>query len=109
LYEYLPLALQYGMTKEEFWYGDIELFSVYQKAYYIKVSYESWLFGLRNFEAYSKALSNSNRTKETDAIAIYDDWKNPIEKTIIPKMEKEELNKKFKTEQKLQNNWLFRK
>lgn len=95
------------MSKEEFWYGDLELFKVYQQAYYTKVSYEAWQFGLRNFEAYSKALSNSNRAKETDPVSIYDNWVNPMEKINKPVITKENIEEKFREQQIAQNSWLF--
>lgn len=44
--ELLPLALQYGMSTQEFWYEDKYLFYAYQKAYYARSYQQSWLNGV---------------------------------------------------------------
>ena len=105
----LPLARQYGLTYEEFWYGDPALLTVAQIAYMRDKSYTAWLQGAKNFEAYSKALSNSNRAKKTDKVLQYDDWVDPIVKYTKTKLTKEELEAEFRKQQIEQNEWLFGK
>ncbi len=43
--EFLPLALEYGMSVDMFWYYDEEYFKVYQKAYFNRLSREKWIEG----------------------------------------------------------------
>ena len=84
----LPLAIQYGMTEEQFWFGEPRLLTVYQMAYLRNAHFTAWLQGAKNFEAYSKALSNSNRAKKTDKVLQYDDWVDPIVKYTKTKLTK---------------------
>ena len=42
----LPLALQYGMSTQEYWHEDKQLLSAYEKAYYNNVHYVAWVNGL---------------------------------------------------------------
>ena len=69
-------------------------------------SYTAWLNGARIFEANSKVSENANRTKKTDKVEQYDDWKDPFEiksKTIITQ---ENLESEFRKSQTNQNAWL---
>ena len=91
------------MPLNEFWYGDVRLLEVYQKAYMRNVSYTAWLQGLYFFEANTKAIANGNRTKRSDPIEKYNDWKDPIPK---PKISKENQDEKFRKTQAQQNLWL---
>ena len=99
----LPLAVQYGMPLNEFWYGDVRLLGVYQKAYMRDKSYTAWLNGAYIFEANSKAIANGNRVKRSDPVQNYENWKDPIPK---PKMAKERIEEKFRKSQANQNLWL---
>ena len=91
------------MPLNEFWFGDVRLLAVYQKAYMRRISYESWLQGLYFFEANSKAIANGNRAKRSDPIEKYNDWKDPIPK---PPTSKERQEEKFRNTQVEQNLWL---
>ena len=41
--EFLPLALEYGMSVDMFWFYDEEYFKAYQKAYFNRLSREKWI------------------------------------------------------------------
>jgi hypothetical protein len=107
--EVLPEAIRCGMPVDEFWHGDMRLLKSYQMAYYRNISYSSWLQGYYNFEAYSKALSNSNRSKKTDPVAQYSQWRDPMADLNKPKITKENLEEEFRKEQIRQNDWLFKR
>lgn len=47
------------MTLEQFWHGDPNLITIYQKAYNQKIHDEAFLQGWYNFEALSRALTNA--------------------------------------------------
>jgi hypothetical protein len=88
----LPLALQYGMTPQQFWDEDSDLFFAYQKAYYNKVHKQAHINALYNNLAFSTTLSNAFREKGSKAIDFpKEDIFNPF--TQEKKMEAE--NKKF--------------
>jgi hypothetical protein len=65
-YDYLfPLAIEFGMTSEEFWEDDPKLFSSYQKAYIEKqkreteiINYSNWLQGLYIYDGFKKSLND---------------------------------------------------
>ena len=93
------------MPLNEFWHGDVRLLDAYQKAYMRDKSYTAWLNGVYIFEADSKVSANANRTKRTDKVEQYGDWKDPIpkkKKTIT----KENLEGEFRKVQFDQNAWL---
>jgi hypothetical protein len=93
------------MPLDEFWHGDLRLLEAYQKAYMRDKSYTAWLNGARIFEANSKVSVNANRTKKTDKVEQYDDWKDPVpkKKKIITD---ENIEVNFRKEQFDQNSWL---
>lgn len=93
------------MPLDEFWHGDLRLFEAYQKAYLRDKSYTAWLNGAFIFEANSKAIANGNRTKRSDKVQEYAQWKDPIpkKKKIITQ---ENLESEFRKEQFGQNAWL---
>ena len=93
------------MPLDEFWHGDLRLIEAYQKAYMRDKSYTAWLNGAFIFEAHSKAISNGNRTKKSDKVEEYSQWKDPVpkKKKIITK---ENLESEFRKEQFGQNSWL---
>lgn len=70
--EYLfPDAILYGMSYDEFWNKDPQLFYSYRFAYIEKLNiskqktnYESWLNGLYNFRAFETVLYNAFKGKE---------------------------------------------
>lgn len=87
--EELPLALEYGMTKEEFWYEDCDLFYAYQKAYINKVHKKAHIEGLYNFTAFTYALANSFKEKGEKALQF------PTEDIYNPFYQKESTSKKY--------------
>lgn len=102
----MPLAIQYGMTPEQFWYGDIRLLKVYQKAYLDNKSYTAWVNGNYTNVAYSIALSNAFAKKGAKPVE-YPQWKSPFEKLGKKKITKENLEQEFRKQQIEQNAWLF--
>ena len=97
------------MTEEQFWYGDLRLFNAYEIQYYRHNSYVAWLHGVHTFEAHSKAISNGNRTKQSDPIEKYSDWVDPTERLSKPIITKDNLEYEFRKQQERQNSWLFGK
>lgn len=104
----LPLAIQYGMTEEQFWHGDMRLLEVYQKAYYRNNTYNAWLQGQYNHVAYGMAMSNAF-AKKGQKPAEYPQWKDPFEKFNKPKITKDNLEYEFRKQQAEQQSWLFNK
>lgn len=94
------------MTPHQFWHEDIRLLEVYRKAYERNKSYTAWQQGAYNFEAYSKAISNGNRSKQSDPVLQYNDWKDPIQNDK-PKIIKENVELEFRKQQAIQQAWLF--
>lgn len=76
-----------------------------QKAYMRDKSYTAWLNGARMFEVNSKVTANANRTKKSDKVEQYDDWKDPFENKK-KKITQENLESEFRKEQFNQNSWL---
>lgn len=57
-----PTYMQYGMTYEQFWYGDPYMVSAYRDAYILKRRIENenaWIQGAYFFQAMSIALNNA--------------------------------------------------
>ena len=69
-------------------------------------SYTAWLNGARIFEANSKVSINANRTKKTDKVEQYDDWKDPVGTKLKTIITQENLESEFRKEQFNQNAWL---
>lgn len=89
-------AILFGMTYEQYWYGNAELYWAYQVAYekqleqnYEFENYKAWLNGLYNFDAMNKSVSNGNRSKESDPIQYFMD--RPID---FKKLAQEDINEK---------------
>ena len=95
------------MPLNEFWHGDVRLLGAYQKAYLRDRSYTAWINGAHFFEGANKAVANGNRTKKSDPVLQYDDWKDPIEKVNKkPKITKNNLEQEFRNMQARQSAWL---
>jgi hypothetical protein len=92
------------MPLDEFWHGDLRLLEAYQKAYRRDKSYTAWINGAFFFEASSKVSANANRTKITDKVHQYDEWKDPI--NTKQKVTEEEFEEDFRQTQINQNAWL---
>ena len=110
-FDYLfPLAIEFGMTSEEFWKDDPKLFSSYQKAYIEKEkrkaemqNYSNWLQGLYIHNALSVDLNNfgygfiagkkpsNNSTYPTEP---YDLFGNKKDETLKRKKIKRQENQK---------------
>lgn len=98
----LPLAIQYGMTPSDFWYGDTRLLGVYQKAFIRNQSYNAWLQGQYNATAFGIVLANAFAKKGAKP-AEYPKWKDPIPQ---PTTTNEQQEQKFRKSQIQQNMWL---
>lgn len=96
----MPLALQFGMPLDEFWYGDMRLLEVYRKAYTRKKSYEAWLQGQYNCAGYSVVLANAFAKKGAKK-QEYPKWEDPVEKENRPVQTYKDFQK--------QQEWLFHK
>lgn len=94
------------MPLDEFWHGDMRLLEAYQKAYIRDKSYTAWLNGARIFEANSKVSANANRTKKSDKVEQYDEWKDPITTKSKSIATKENAEIEFRNLQADQNSWL---
>lgn len=101
----LPLAIQYGMTPNEFWYGDTRLLSVYQKAFIRNKSYTAWLQGQYNATAFGIVLANSFAKKGAKP-AEYPKWKDPIPEMPREIITQDNIEEKFRESQFNQNMWL---
>lgn len=62
----LPLAITYGMSANEFWEGNPDLFWAYRFSYYTKMkseqenmNFQAWLQGAYIHEAVSVAIANN--------------------------------------------------
>ena len=82
------------MSYDLFWYGNAEDYWAYRFAYMKRLEFEqevtnqnAWLQGLYFFDALSKALSNSNRSKSSDPTYYY------MDKPIDFKQQKIDSNK----------------
>mgnify|MGYP003336488723 CR=1 FL=1 len=58
-----PLAIQYGMSHDQFWHGDPVLLEIYQRSYYRNVNYTAYINALYFNSAVEIALSNALRSK----------------------------------------------
>ena len=96
------------MSYNEFWYGDIELLNVYQKAYYRDRSYTAWLNGQFTSIAFGIVMSNAFAKKGAKK-AEYPKWVDPMEKFERKKLSEEDLEIKFRQQQYDQQSWLFAK
>lgn len=82
--EELPLAIEYGMSIDEFWNGDIDLIFIYQKAYINRLHKQSHIQGLYTKLALELAMSNAFKRKEDKYINfpnqdIYNPFNNSID------------------------------
>lgn len=86
----MPLAIEYGMSIDEFWHDDVDLLLVYEKAYYRRTSQTAWLNGLYNLQALTVSISHAI---SPDSKLEY--YKEPIsfERESTPKKKLTEENK----------------
>ena len=77
-----------------------------QIAYQRDKSFTAWIIGAKVFEANSKVSHNANRTKKSDPVEQYSDWKDPIETKQKTTITRENLESEFRQSQANQNAWL---
>ena len=99
--ERLPQAIQYGMTPEQFWYGDIRLIGAYEKAYYRDVLYKGWVQGNYNHIGYGVVMAKAF-AKKGEKVDDYPAWVDPIEK-----IQKQKIKKNDREEQRNQQEWVY--
>lgn len=75
----LPYAFQYGLTEEQFWYGDIRLLETAKKAYERDVSYRAWWQGAYDRVAVEIGARNALASKKTERTDKWVDFVDPIE------------------------------
>ena len=103
--EVLPLALQYGLSAEEFWHKDKRLFGAYQRAYYTRLHEQSWLNGLYVNVALCNLAGNIFAKKGAKALEYPNKPYNPFEKKP-EKITNENLEEKFRELMFNNSNWL---
>lgn len=91
------MAIEYGMSVDEFWKDDPDLFWAYRFSYYNRVkrdreiaNYDAWLQGAYFFEAISVALNNAfskNKIEYHKQPYSIDDGKDNIEEKTESKVE----------------------
>lgn len=77
-FEELPLALEYGMTPQQFWEEDEDLFYVYQQAYINQKHNEAHLIGLYVELAVEIGINNLFAKKSEKQNYPYEDVYNPL-------------------------------
>ena len=93
------------MPLKEFWYGDLRLLGVYQKAYLRDKSYTAWLNGQYSAVAYNIVMANAFAKKGTQP-KEYPMWKDPFLEHRKEIITNENLEQKFREVQVNQNLWL---
>ena len=83
LVEELPLAIEYGMSLDDFWNGDFDLLFAYEKAYINKLHKQAHLQGLYINLALSVSLSNMFKKNSQRPVEYpKEDIFNPFKTTI---------------------------
>lgn len=93
----MPKAIQYGMTPEQFWNEDEELFYIYEKSYINKLHIESHIQGMYNYLALETIFSNAfskkgSKKSEYPKEAIF----SPYNEKYLKKKELEKMTEKEK-------------
>ena len=102
----MPSAIQFGMTEEQFWYGDLRLLMVYEKAYYRHASFNAWYQGQYNHVAYGITMQNMFAKKGAKK-EEYPKWKDPFTNIKKTKITTENIEEEFRKQQAEQQDWLF--
>jgi hypothetical protein len=103
----------FGMTSEEFWEDDPQLYWSYRISFMKKlemeqqqqteyIKYNSWLNGNMNFIAHSTSLGNAFSKGKKNDFPAYEKVFKKEEKKTIKKLTKKEINNKVQYEY---NNW----
>lgn len=101
------MALQYGMSLDDFWHGDLRLLKAYQQAYFRDVQYKAWWNGQYSFAGMSGAIYNNFNEKSKNQPFKYPKYEDFTEKLFSePKITKENLEYEFRKEQIRQQQWL---
>ena len=83
--ELCPMYMAYGMTYEQYWYGDPWMTRAYAQAYLMKRKIQNenmWILGAYMTNAFATVIANSFGKKKTDYM------KKPLD--IFPKTEAEQ-------------------
>lgn len=67
-YDLLEQAIEYGMTPNQFWEEEIEIFFCYRNSYLNKLHNQCHIQGLYNFMAYSISIANMFKKNKSDKI-----------------------------------------
>ena len=102
----MPLAVQYGMSLNDFWHGDMRLLEVYQKAYLRNKTYTAWMNGQYDYAAFAVVMSNAF-AKKGQSKEEYPKYDDPIEKYKKPKSRNFDSEYEFRKQQAEQQAWLF--
>lgn len=97
----LKNALKYGMTKNEFWYGeDYRDYFLYEEAYYEKMHEQSHIQGRYFYTALSSIASSicGGETIEYPEVDLYKQYKDSINSNNILKKFNKPLNSMTKEE-----------
>lgn len=73
------------MPLDAFWYGDMRLLEVYQKAYMRNSAYNAWLIGGNVNAALNKFFNNSNVKSKAQIDFSWIKYEDPVEKLFKPK------------------------
>ena len=99
------MALQYGMSTYEFWHEDKKLFNAYRKAYYNRLSENSWLNGLYVNLALTNLAGNIFKKKGDKALE-YPDSPIDILKQNSKKITQTNVEENFRELMMRNTNWL---
>ena len=91
-----PTYLAYGMSWEQFWFGDPYIAVIYRDAYILKrrmQNEDAWLQGLYNYNALCTALNNTFSKHERKYI------EKPLD--AFPKTKAEKRREKIEAKQRL--------
>lgn len=106
----MPIAIQYGMTEQQFWHGDLRLLEVYQKAYIRDRAEKAYLQAQYQAVATEVAVSNVLATKKSDKKSFSEivAYVDPIEKITQKKepLTTKNLEVKFRQDMIEQQQWL---
>lgn len=108
----MPRAIQFGMSIQDFWHGDLDLISAYEKAYYNHLYQSAYIQGIYVNSAFSIAYNNAwnkgNKKEYGKEIEMVDiivklNEKKAEQNAIYKKQKANYLNEKY---QKQNFNWI---
>jgi hypothetical protein len=98
------MALQYGMSWEEFWHKDKRLFEVYQKSYYKDIYEKAWLNGMYQHIALQVNLGNMFAKKGVKPLEYPHEPFDPFKQKKV--ITSENLEIEYRDLQKNQNDFI---